>query len=143
MSDTDLPGKGRKGRRLDPHVYRRRRRPGEILTLRATIRANCLHCCGWNTTEVAACTSHACWCWPWRLPGPPSLDGEDATLIERECRDPAPESRGNPSRFPNRAVSAAEIDEGATKRGRMVSEVHRNDLRGSQRLESRPDERGG
>jgi len=36
---TSIP---RRGRRLDGHVYRRRRRPGEVLTPRATIQGHCL-----------------------------------------------------------------------------------------------------
>lgn len=48
-------------------VVRRRRKPGELMTARASIRNHCLECCGYSMSEVADCTSRKCWLWPYRL----------------------------------------------------------------------------
>lgn len=106
--------------KLDHHVHRRRRRPGEVLGLRATVRANCLQCVGWNAAEVARCSSHACWCWPWRMPGRPNLEGEDPSLMARQYYDPAQERTGNPTEPPAKRLRSPEQHAGATKRRQEV-----------------------
>lgn len=121
----------RRGRRLDAHVYRRRRRPGEILSLRATVRANCLACSGWQTREVAACTSQGCWCWPWRMPGPPSLEGEDVRLIAGQYYDPTQERTGNPAELPAASAGTAETRPGAAQHPPKVVGHHPPPLRPS------------
>ena len=55
-------------------IVSRQREPGEIPTMRAAIRNHCLHCCGYQPTEVEKCTAPKCWLYPWRLgKTPPEL----------------------------------------------------------------------
>ncbi len=99
---TDPSAIPRKGRKLSSKIQRRRRKPGEVLTPRATIRCTCLECCGWDAAEVARCTAPSCWAWPWRLArtGGPWLDGEDIERMRKGWYDPAQEASGKATEAP-------------------------------------------
>lgn len=54
-------------------VHRRRRRPGEVPSLKAAVLNHCSECCGWVADDmpslaanVAACPARECWLWAWR-----------------------------------------------------------------------------
>lgn len=46
---------------------RRRRKPGELPTLRIAVRNHCLECVGYQGPEVAKCTAPKCWLYPYRM----------------------------------------------------------------------------
>ena len=64
-------------------IQKRPRLPGEVPTAMTAIRNNCLFCMGYQSADVADCTSDDCWCYLYRLGrGPTELEVDQDSLRE-------------------------------------------------------------
>jgi len=81
-------------------VLRRPRRPGEVATLRAAIRNNCLECCCGSAKDVRLCPCTGCWLWPYR-------HGSGLDLVEKSDSGRKSETEGG--------LKAPLVDEGGIR----------------------------
>lgn len=63
-------------------IRSRRRRQGEIPTMRAAIRNQCIECMGYQPGAIRTCTAPECWLYPWRFGMSPDSAARRGEIVD-------------------------------------------------------------